>query len=160
MRALKYAVIRNDISKVIELLTKDNVNNMDIRKNTPLIFSVTGDVTIVKLLLDLGANIDHQNIYGMTALMDAVVDRFEATKLLIAQGADINITDLCGNTALIWAARLAKNIDIIKYLLKAGADPAIKNMYGMSAFMYAFNRGFVEALDLLIYAEYNGMSYI
>jgi len=51
---------------------------------------------------------------------------------LIKGGANINVKDAEGNTPLIWAV-IHKNSDVVKLLVKAGADITIKNNVGKDA---------------------------
>jgi ankyrin repeat protein len=67
---------------------------------TPLhVAAVRGDVHIIGLLLDAGAEIDVRGEYGHTPLHDAVGQgHVEAVKLLMSRGANPNIPNDWGQT--------------------------------------------------------------
>jgi ankyrin repeat protein len=57
--------------------------------------------------------------------------RTENVKLLIAAGADVNFRDTFG-TPVISQAALFLRYDLVYLMLQAGADPTVKNKYGLS----------------------------
>ena len=57
--------------------------------------------------------------------------RTENVRRLIAAGADVNFRDTFG-TPVISQAALLLRYDLVYLMLKAGADPTIKNKYGLS----------------------------
>ena len=74
--------------------------------------SIGGNLEIVRLLYESGANVNSTNSHGMTALMWAsVFGNLKVVKYLLKNGADIHIRDINGNTAL----DLAKNRIVKKY---------------------------------------------
>jgi ankyrin repeat protein len=81
-----------------------------------------GRADIVKLLLELGANVDAKNFYGKTALMYAVaVGRTDLIKILLEKGANVNARDDYGNTVMLLASSYGRS-DIVKLLLERSAD--------------------------------------
>jgi ankyrin repeat protein len=76
------------------------------------------DLEKVKLLICAGANINNQDNQGITVLMKSP---YVLCKLLLLEGADINIACNKGYTALTYAA-ISNNTEVIKLLLKNGAD--------------------------------------
>ena len=69
--------------------------------------------------------------------MDAVWRGNETlTSLLIEKGADVNTISKEGQSNLVLAVG-ADRYKIIEMLAKAGADPDVKDMMGMSAYNYA-----------------------
>jgi ankyrin repeat protein len=71
----------------------------------PLLYAATGGKDeVVKLLLDLGANINAVSDNGTTPLMMAVRGGHKSTvKLLLDRGANPNMKNERGETALTWA---------------------------------------------------------
>lgn len=74
----------------------------DSKMNTPIhILAKTSNRTLLKSLIDLGADIDALNVYGESALHIAAKKRNrKALKILIANGANPMIKDNFGRTAL------------------------------------------------------------
>jgi len=74
---------------------------------------------IIKYLVDNGAEINVQNDYGYTAILGAILsNELTNLKLLVENGGDIFRLDREGANYLFYA----KNIEIIKYLIKSGLD--------------------------------------
>ena len=95
---------------------------------TPLIMAAwNGNVDILTLLLQHGANINEQERGGRTALISAAYgsDYPDAIKLLLQHGANINEQDNEGYTPLIAAAELSM-VENLKVLLENGADINVK----------------------------------
>lgn len=87
-------------------------------------------VTLMKLFLDCGADIDKQNHRGDTALANAVGvgrDAFELNR--------------------------ADNIDMVRYLVRRGANPEIKNKNGKTAIEYVRENGLDEFFAIIPGAE-------
>ncbi len=94
----------------------------------------SGDVTVMKLLLEHGANPKIATANGDTALMVAAgigwvdgvtfewseADNLEAVKMCLDLGIDPNIADADGRTALHGAAHKGRN-DVIRLLVEHGA---------------------------------------
>lgn len=116
---------------------------------TPLIRAAkAGDVPVIKLLLERGANPKAATLNGVTAVMMAAnvgtreedmtgraktqKDALESINLLLAAGADINGSDTNGRTALHGAA-LWGLTDIVRLLHAKGADLNQKDKRGYTA---------------------------
>lgn len=86
------------------------------RKDTALILAARkGFYPIVKMLIEAGANIDHQNVWGETALMCAsYMDHTEIVKLLLLMGASKHLIDTDG----FYAYDLARMNSECKNLLR------------------------------------------
>lgn len=80
--------------------------------------SGAGDLPTVKTLVEGGANVNYKNTGGTTPIASAYMWP-EVTEYLLSKGADANGGDF---PALVNASRYY-SIDVIKLLLKAGADP-------------------------------------
>ena len=94
-------------------------NVIDRYGNTPLIrASSYGQLSLIELLINTGADINFETKYGYTALMWASIEgQYDAVKMLIYYGANIHIKNLAGHSALTWALR-KKHLDIVKLLRK------------------------------------------
>jgi len=104
---------------------------------TPLLWAATrGHKYIVQILLDNGANINHQDNYGQTALLKAAYEGHkDIVQILLDNGANINHQrkkNNDGSTALMRAA-LGRNKDVVKLLLDKGANTRLKGNGGFTA---------------------------
>ncbi len=107
-----------------------------------------GYPTLVKLLLDAGANVNHQDKDGQTALTKATSGLIGAVsgvyspvmlnivRMLLAARANPNIQDKYGTTPLIFAVKY-ENIELVKLLLDAGANVNHQNKDGDTALIMA-----------------------
>lgn len=106
---------------------------------TPFLFAADrGDVPLMRLLLQLGADPLLPNAHGTTPLLAAAgvgtnepqeeageeSDALEAVKLLLDLGADVNTVDRNGDTAMHGAAYNISPL-VVKLLAERGADPQI-----------------------------------
>lgn len=138
-----------DQQKLIRLIRHtDNVNERDKSGRTALFYAArrSTDAEPVSFLLRMGADLSVTDELGQTSLMTAV--RYNSSEKVLAQllvaGAPINAADHDGFTALMIAAR-HNTPGIVKKLVRAGADPDIKNKEGKTAADFlAENKKFSE----------------
>lgn len=132
-----------NIKKVKELLDKGaNPNIVDNIGNTPLMLAAhNGHKKIVKLLLIKGANLDTANIFGDTALTTVVFQalfspRCEGiVKLLLNAGTrNIDFKNGDGRNSLMIAVS-GMHVEIVKLLLKKGANPNVVDNIGNTSLM-------------------------
>lgn len=97
-----------------------------------------------------GFNVNHQDSDGNTLLHWCRSP--EITWWLIVRGADVDLANQRGDTPLMEAARYGR-VDVIKQLLKAGADKTKRNSQGRTAFDEAEARDEVDAAVLLRITE-------
>lgn len=108
-----------------------------------------GSASIVKALLDHGADINIPNPTGQTALQCAARGGSEdVVKLLLENGADVNAKDENEQTALQGAAGQGYGT-IVKMLLDSGADIDAEDLDGDTALDFADRRHHSAVLDLL-----------
>jgi uncharacterized protein len=124
---------------------------------TPLIRAAkAGDLAMVRLLLEHGADPNLPNSLGITPLHAAAGtgstkldnrarDRDEAAglataKLLVAAGAKVTSLDNQGRTALFGAAAWGWN-DLIRYLVASGSRPDAKDAGGLTPVDAALGKG-------------------
>jgi ankyrin repeat protein len=95
---------------------------------------IRGKAGIVELLLEKQADVNLViSSTGATPLLVAVADGHLAVVQVLVKGkADLNIQSKKGNSALMVAAKKEK-VDILKYLLEAGADTELKDTSGETA---------------------------
>lgn len=145
---------KNDGPKFIEYLKKhkEEINHLNGNGSTILHIIVTKSYIvsredlfqIVKIIIELGINLDVKDDNGYTALMVAIQYSNiakETAELLISKGANLNIKDNDGRTALMFAIRMFSEIrsqiasEIASLLIYAGADVNIKDNRGYTALM-------------------------
>jgi len=166
---LMFAAQQGDVQSA-RILIDAGANVNEARKMaggyTPLIIAAAmGHVNVVDLLLDKGANPNTIDARGYTALHLVVRDsdygidlpsKGKITKIvksLLAHGANPNIrlkqnrpaltvteVSLQGATPLLLAAEVS-NVDAIRALLEAGADPLIPTEQGTTALILAAGAG-------------------
>ena len=102
------------------------------------IASRDGQLHIIEILLDSGADIESKNMDGYTPLMMASTsNRLNIVEFLLDNGANIDSKSNDGYTSLICAASERRDcVNIIKTLLNRGADSKIKDNYGWSFIDY------------------------
>lgn len=114
---------------IAELIVKylKNINHID--KNETLLYNAAlgGNIKVTNLLLKLGADPNIKNTNGDTPLRVASkLDSIGIAKSLIQHGAKISNT---GNSVTnIWSAACENNINMVKLLIKSGADINEKNI--------------------------------
>ncbi len=124
-----------------ELVTAGADINQEKDGRSVLQFAVADNkLSIVKRLIKLKADLNHQNAKGQTALIIAIINKNEAmAQALIEAGADVNLKDQDGNTALMWAT-FGNNEVIVKKLIEKKADLNIQNKHGDTALILAVNK--------------------
>ena len=97
----------------------------------------TGNVNIINALLNAGAN---TNVNGDTCLIYAIANagNKNVIQVLIDCGVDVNAANKDSITALMIACWMG-NIDIIYFLLKAGAYTNITDVNGATCLTYAID---------------------
>lgn len=110
------------------------VDGRNTHSETPLHLAVIGeDATLVKALLDAGANLSALDNVGRSALHRAAWwGHVPNLKLLIAAGAKLDAQDAAGNTPLHLAWRADKE-EAAHLLERFGADRQLANRHGETA---------------------------
>lgn len=141
-------------AKIVKLLIDRNasVDAQTNQGNTPLILAAAnGHTECVKLLLDAGANTEEHNESGHTALMEAASNgHVEVAKLLTSKGASINTHSHEFKESALTLACYKGQLEMVKFLLEAGADQEHKTDEMHTALMEASMDGHVEVARLLI----------
>ena len=112
-----------------------------------------GSVMEVSLFLAAGFSPDTRDKAGVPLLNIAARNKnLEIFRLLIASGAQLNLqADDRGTSALLDSV-MRKNLDMVKELIKAGADPDIKSKDGQTALVVAVGAGDENMVDELLRA--------
>ena len=124
---------------------------VDFTGQTPFLrAAMAGDLAVMRLLLDKGADPNISTFAGTTALMAAsgvnwMSDQtftesketlMEAVQLCLDKGADVNAKNSMGVTAVIGAANRGSD-DILEFLVKKGARLDIRDKEGRSPLVWA-----------------------
>jgi len=107
---------------------------------------------VIKLLLDMGADIEAKDVDGKTALYRAAsMGHFAATKLLLDRGADTEVKKrFYAHTAIYDAAR-GGHFAVVKLLLDRGADiEAKESVAGWTVLHWATASGDFDLVKLLL----------
>lgn len=109
-----------------------------------------GDTEKIKAYLKIGINVNERDKPGGTALHAAMFQKnIEVTNLLIQHKADVNIQGLSNHFTPLHDAVWANNLPAAEALLKAGADPTIKNNKGQTPLEKAKIEGRIDMIKLL-----------
>ncbi|XP_033346613.1 protein fem-1 homolog B [Bombus vosnesenskii] len=109
-----------------------------------------GHLTVVKILVKAGANVNHPTKSLSTPLRAACFDgRLDIVKYLIEHNADINIFNQFNNTCLMIAAHKG-HLDIVTFLLQKGANPNEKANCDTTALHLAAERGYTNIISELL----------
>jgi len=86
-----------------------------------------GDTETVKMLIEMGADVNVRDDSGLTPLYWASLRSFtDIAKILIEMGADVNVRNKDGYTPLYWVSSEG-HTEIAKMLIEKGADVNTKN---------------------------------
>ena len=109
-----------------------------------------GNIKIVRLLLDKGADVNAKDRSGKTAMILAAKNgHADIVRLLLDKGADVNAKADDDTTALMQAAEKG-NVDVVRALLEKGADVNVRRLDGSTALMYAAKNDNVDAVRVLL----------
>ncbi|XP_072119920.1 ankyrin repeat and KH domain-containing protein 1 isoform X6 [Mobula birostris] len=140
-----------DIVKL--LLAHDaDVNAQSSTGNTALTYACAGGfVDVVKVLLKAGANIEDHNENGHTPLMEAAsAGHVEVARVLLEYGAGINTHSNEFKESALTLACYKGHLEMVRFLLDAGADQEHKTDEMHTALMEACMDGHVEVARLLL----------
>lgn len=107
----------------------------------------------IKLLLKAGVNVNGRNNEGNTALNTAIEYRYkDIADLLVQHEANINLPDEKDYTPLMKAVY---DIDLVKFLVKKGADINYKTNDGVTPLFSAVDSGNIETVDYFLSIKAN-----
>ncbi|KAL3443327.1 ankyrin repeat-containing domain protein [Aspergillus insuetus] len=117
---------------------------------TPLNLAASqGHESTVRLLVEMGADIERLCKKGKTPLRVAALNRNQAViSFLLKSGADVNAQDFKGYTPLI-AAVGARNEAVVLQLLQNGASANVKDYLGYSPLLHAISH-FADGIASLL----------
>lgn len=110
----------------------------------------SGQVAVIRLLLQYGAQIDRNNAKGGTALMYAAVSgQNDAIHALAQAGADLDHRVRLGWTPLLLAT-VKGHVHTVRALAALGADTGTRDAYGWTLLMHAIDRRDREMVETLL----------
>ncbi len=135
MSEIRDYVERNDLPALRQLLAIHGLEATDGRKATALTWAAFfGNITILKWLIEAGADVNHQDTVSYTGLHFAAQERrADVLRFLLDHGADPNLKDRHGNGP-VWTALMNTREDfvLLRALVTAGAVTHEPNLYGRS----------------------------
>jgi ankyrin repeat protein len=128
-KSIHLYTLKNQVDKVKNYLNKGGeVDAFGEYNSTPLHYACReGNIEIVKLLLDFGADIDAKNSYStIYPIFDTLSSKkldntLLIIELLIDKGADKDVVDSFGNTLLHQAIE-KESMELIEYFIQLGCD--------------------------------------
>ncbi|CAC5357222.1 unnamed protein product [Mytilus coruscus] len=132
------------INKCVDLYVKD------VGGDTALHAACyNGHFEVVKLLIQIGMNVNIGNCKGQTPLLMACANGFfNIAKLLIDNNANINQSDNEKFTPLLYASN--SNLDTVELLIKHNCDINAKNCDDITALHKACSNGHAQIVDILV----------
>ncbi len=143
--ALAKAIRKGSDKNTLELIANGSgINEADDKGRTPLFYAcLRGDGGLIDQLLAKGARLEDADINGDTPLIVLERNTFDVapqTVTLLTHGAKVNAQNKAGRTPLMEAVLRSPGVTdfraetaLVKVLLGAGADPALRDGQGASA---------------------------
>ncbi|XP_076074995.1 ankyrin repeat and KH domain-containing protein 1-like isoform X3 [Mytilus galloprovincialis] len=129
-----------------------DVNAQSSAGNTPLHYAACGGYEdVVQVLIEAGANVEQHNENGHTPLMEsASAGHVGVARILLNAGAGINTHSNEFKESALTLACYKGHLEMVKFLLEAGADQEHKTDEMHTALMEASMDGHVEVARLLL----------
>lgn len=126
----------------------------DLQDSAFLYAGAEGYDEILRATLRHGANVKSTNRYGGTALIPASEHGYTTTvRILINAGVPLDHVNKLGWTAMLEAIVLndgsADQVDVVRQLIGAGADPSIRDKNGRTPRSLAAEQGFDEIVAVI-----------
>ena len=137
-----------DVEQSLKAL--QNPNFVGIAGTPMSLAALHGNLDVIRLLLEAGANVGGGNSSPMTALhLAAQQGHVEVVRLLLDFGADKEAVGVHQETALHWAA-VKGHVNVTRLLLEAGAHKEAQREGGQRPLHCAAGHGHLEVVRLLL----------
>jgi ankyrin repeat protein len=152
-----FLAIRYHANAVLRLLIKAGADLGAIEHHkagggTPLIRAIqSNNIQAFRILLRAGASINKLGLWEAPLHVAAEMGSLAFTKACLAAGARIDLREsigVGGKTALMLAAHFG-HVNLVRLLLKAGANPRLVDRYGRNARTIAADSNEPEVVRLL-----------
>ncbi|KAH8807390.1 ankyrin repeat-containing domain protein, partial [Xylogone sp. PMI_703] len=154
-------VVERDNSALMKLFFdhEDIDVNINLAYGVPVLWGLAsnGNLDMVELLLNRGANIEVKCSQGRTPLFIAASNGYEeVVRVLLERGANIEAEDHRGWTPLSIALKdTRRHASVVRLLLKYGAHKEHQDRHGRTPLSYAAQGGYTEIVQLLLMDELN-----
>lgn len=156
IRENDYRKLESFLSRFVSQINVDRTN--EYGKTMLMDAAQSGSAEVVKILIKYGANVNTSTKSGKTALFFAINSlSIDSVKYLLeCNYIDLDYKDSSGSTALMHCAEVSSmknSYEIIKMLIKRGADITLCDMDGMNALDHLaayIKGGSVDVAKLLI----------
>lgn len=149
---LRAAIMRERVEEVRRLVNQDTWMKSVVDKDFSLLLHLaaeSGNVEIVKILIDNGADINALTNLGDTPMDRAIIfNNINVVELLLEEGFEIN-KSINGKTTPLCVAVVFNKLSIVEFLLKNGADATFKNKVGETPLHFAISASTTAKMDIV-----------
>ena len=142
---------KGSLSEVKSLFDKDKsiINAIDNNGSSMLILACyRGNHDVANFLIENGSDLNYVSPNGTVLMACVFKNELELVDELISKKANLDLTDGNGMTALMLAVQFT-NVEMVKKLVSAGANKALKCKQDKTAFEYAAFSGNEQILNIL-----------
>jgi len=121
-----------------QFIRSDNLNQAIVR----------GETETVRKAITRGVNVNGRGMHAITPLMAAAgAGRLDMCELLVTHGADVNGHNDSGNVLMMAVG--SRSEEVVRFILKSGANKAWTNAIGQTAESQARQRGLTNIAALV-----------
>ena len=141
-----FKIIEEFVSKKLDIINLPNREGQTFL----MLAAFNGHTELCDYLIKNGAHVEARDKSGRTALMYASTGPFVTTvKMLLDNGANVNSVGHAEKWTSLMNAAAEGQLEIVKLLLKYGADKNLKDVDGDTAESFALQKNHLEVLNFL-----------